>query len=224
MNGVIIIMAKVPIAGTVKTRLQPFFTPDESAEIATVFLQDSLDKAHSASKNVILAYSPNDGENQLRKLVNPQTSLLQQIGDDLGERIISTFESIFKPDIESVLMIGTDSPTMPISILKAAFESLEKYDSVIGKTLDGGFYLIGFTNLNPDLIPAIFDQVEWSTPKAHSQTVANIDSLGLSLHNLPILYDVDTPEDILKLISDQALRETAPNTFKYLSKKMDAKL
>jgi uncharacterized protein len=219
MKRAIIIMAKVPIAGTVKTRLQPFFTPNESAELATAFLQDTVNKAKSFTTNVILAYSPNDGECRLQELIGYDVPMIPQISDGLGERIVSAFESVFIQDFDCVLMIGTDSPSIPTSLLKTAFKSLENYDSVIGETLDGGFYLVGLKRI----VPAIFDRVEWSSQKTFSQTIRNINKLSLSVFQLPILYDVDTPEDVELLMKDTSLEKHGPITFKYLSTKKDAK-
>jgi uncharacterized protein len=219
MKSAIIIMAKVPIAGLVKTRLQPFFTPIESAELATCLLQDTANKAQIASKNVILAYSPNDGENHLRKLVGSEILFIPQTGEGLGERIICAFVDVFVQDFDCVLMIGTDSPSISASLLETAFAALKNCDSVIGETLDGGFYLIGLKRF----IPEIFDGVEWSSSKTFLQTLSNINKIDLSVFQLPILYDVDTPKDIELLMNDKNIRGTAPQTFQYLSTKKDAK-
>jgi uncharacterized protein len=220
MKRAIIIMAKVPIAGTVKTRLQPFFTPNESAELATAFLRDTVNKAKAVTKDVIIAYSPNDREYQLQKLLRNEVSMIPQIGGALGERIVSAFESVFLQTFDCVLMIGTDSPSISTSLLITAFESLENYDSVIGETLDGGFYLVGLKRM----MPAIFGRVEWSSPRTFSQTIENIGKLGLSVFELPILYDIDTPQDLEYFMNDKCIEKNAPITFKYISTKKDAKL
>jgi uncharacterized protein len=219
MKKAIIIMAKVPIAGSVKTRLQPEFTPDESAELAACFLLDSLKKAQLFTENTILSYSPRGGETTLRELIGDAVTTIVQSGEDLGERISHSFEIVFAQDFDSVLMIGTDSPTLSIEILETAFSALKTADSVIGETFDGGFYLIGLHQSNHK----IFKDIEWSTPKVFSQTNDNLEKLGLNVSRLPILYDIDTPEDIELLMSDKVFEINAPNTFNYLSTKKDAK-
>lgn len=93
-------------------------------------------------------------------------------------------------------MTGTDSPTLPREFITQAFEFLEtKADAVLGKTSDGGFYLIGLRKLEP----RIFEVVEWSSPRIFEQTKRNIENLNLSLSEILVWYDVETPEDLQRL-------------------------
>src|SRR5688572_8313080 len=113
MKRSVIIMAKAPSAGTVKTRLQPHLSPDECAALAAAFLRDAVKKAETVCENVILAYSPPEKLDTLKKILPSQSIFIQQTGGDLGERMFNAFKFAFKQNSDSVVMIGTDSPTFP---------------------------------------------------------------------------------------------------------------
>lgn len=207
-------MTKVPQAGEVKTRLQPFLTAQQSAEISICFLQDAEQKAKTVEQNLIIAFSPIEKKNLLIDILQTKPILVEQKGANLGERMFHAFEFAFFHDSDAVIMIGTDSPTFPAEFIERAFIFLEtKTDAVLGRTEDGGFYLIGLRKLDKK----IFENVEWSSPKTFEQTKRNIENLNLSLSEIPVWYDVDTPEDLKKLEKELAENpQLAPNTSGFL--------
>ncbi|HRH41539.1 MAG TPA: TIGR04282 family arsenosugar biosynthesis glycosyltransferase [Pyrinomonadaceae bacterium] len=204
-------MAKVPEAGKVKTRLQPFLTPEQSAKFADCLLQDTIGKAKSLENKLIVAYSPPEQWDYFDRFHN--LNLIAQDGKDLGERMFNAFKFAVRKDSDSIVMIGTDSPTLPPTFIEKAFEYLEKTDAVLGKTEDGGFYLIGLRKL--DL--KIFADVEWSSEKTFEQTKRNLEKLGFSLAELPIWYDVDEPKDLERLKQDDLLQQFAPKTVEWIT-------
>jgi rSAM/selenodomain-associated transferase 1 len=210
MKRAIIIMAKVPQAGKVKTRLQPFLTPEQSAEFANCLLQDTINKVNQTKNKPIIAYSPSerrdffDGFNNL--------VLTAQNGKDLGERIFNAFQFAISQNLDSAVMIGTDSPTFPPEFINKAFDFLINSDAVLGKTEDGGFYLIGLKKLDR----RIFEAVEWSSPTTFQQTKNNLEKLDFSLSELPVWYDVDEPKDLKRLREDEHLQQIAPKTAEWL--------
>lgn len=210
MKRVIIIMAKVPEAGKVKTRLQPFLTPEQSAEFADCLLQDTISKAKSLENKLIVAYSPLEQRDYFDRFHN--LNLIAQDGKDLGERMFNAFKFAVRKDSDSIVMIGTDSPTLPPTFIEKAFEYLEKADVVLGKTEDGGFYLIGLKKLDR----RIFAYVEWSSERTFEQTKKNLEKLGFSLAELSIWYDVDESKDLERLKEDEYLQEFAPKTAEWL--------
>ncbi len=214
MKKTIIIMTKVPQAGEVKTRLQPFLTGRQSAEISICFFQDAEQKAKLVSQNLIIAFSPFEKKNFLIDILQTEPILVEQKGENLGERMFHAFEFAFLQNSDAVVMIGTDSPTFPAQFIEQAFIFLEtKADAVLGKTEDGGFYLIGLRKLNKK----IFENVEWSSPKTFEQTKQNIENLSLSLSEIPVWYDVDTPEDLKRLEKELAENsQLAPKTSEFL--------
>jgi len=187
-------MAKVPEPGFVKTRLQPYLSPQQSAELATALLADAEVKAGSVSANTIVAFTPPEKRNYLVTMLHHRHLLIEQEGEDLGSRMHNAFERAFEMGFESVLIIGTDSPTVPESLLPSAYEKLDSgSDAVLGPANDGGFYLIGLNR--PDA--RIFENVEWSSEEVFEQTAANIGRLGLNLGLLPVHTDLDSTKDLI---------------------------
>lgn len=208
-------MTKVPQAGKVKTRLQPFLSARQSAEISVCFLQDTERKAKSVVESLIIAFSPIEQKNLLLEILQTKPILIEQIGDNLGEKMFHAFKFAFTQNSDAVVIIGTDSPTFPAKFIEQAFSFLEtKAEAVLGETEDGGFYLIGLRNLDQ----RIFENVEWSSPKAFEQTKRNIENLNFSFSEISDWYDVDTPDDLKRL--EKELSEDpslALKTSKFLS-------
>jgi len=218
MKRAIIIMAKVPLAGTVKTRLQPFLSPGECAKLAAAFLRDAENKAKTVCENTILAYSSADQRAILENILSFENILVEQNGADLGARMCAAFEFAFAREKDSsVMMIGTDSPTFPAEFIERAFEFLETgADSVLGKSADGGFYLIGLRRFAPQL----FNDIEWSVETVYEQMTANFARLKFNnVRLLPDWYDVDTPNDLLRLrdevLKDERAQNYAPQTYQW---------
>ncbi len=212
-------MAKVPIVGTVKTRLQSILSPEKCAELAAAFLQDTINKAQTICKNVILAYSPAGQSRLLENTVSSEIVLIEQKGINLGEKMSNAFEFVFNENSDSaVIMIGTDSPTFPADYIAQAFDFLEKdSEIVLGKSKDGGFYLIGLRNP----VPKLFDEIAWSTSLVFEQITRNIENLGINgLNQIPDHYDIDTPDDFLfmkaEILGDEALQKSAEKTYQWL--------
>lgn len=220
MKRAIIIMAKVPSAGNVKTRLQSYLSPDKCAALAEAFLRDALHKAKSVCENSILAYAPSEEIYALKELLPFQNLLVAQTGDDLGARMSNAFKFAFENNSDSpVVMIGTDSPTFPADFIEQAFEFLEtNSDVVLGKTEDGGFYLIGLRKSENE----IFKNVAWSSPETFEQIYKNIKIQNLHLREVPSWYDVDEPQDYKKLreeiLHSSNAQRRAPETYTLIQK------
>jgi rSAM/selenodomain-associated transferase 1 len=219
MKRTIIIMAKVPLAGTVKTRLQPALSPEKCAELARAFLRDTVNKAESVCENIILAYSPAAEINALQKILPSEKAFLEQEGADLGEKMLNAFRFAFARQTDSVaVMIGTDSPTFPAEFIEKAFEYLETgTEIVLGKTEDGGFYLIGLKKILPDL----FDRIRWSTGSVFARLSRNLEKLKFGeLKFVPTCFDVDTAPDLERLNKEmsenQSVQKIAPETHQWL--------
>lgn len=196
MSACLIVFVKEPIPGRVKTRLTPRITPDEAAKLYKAFTLDIISNARKLKRNsvnnVTVAYTPIGAEKAFRKLVKQPTNFLPQKGKNLGERMKNAFKQSFAEGAKRVVIIGTDSPTLPVSYIQKAFDILKKIPIVIGPTFDGGYYLIGLSGLNDD----IFDGIGWSTSRVFGQTLTRIKSLNTQVYVLPPWYDVDTSEDL----------------------------
>ena len=213
MKSTIIIMAKVPRAGNVKTRLQPFLLPAQCVSLSEAFLEDAINKAQSRANDLIIAFSPNSERDYFAKFENNKFMLIAQKGENLGEKMFNAFQFAFANNSDAVVMIGTDSPTFPAEFIDSAFENLKNADAILGETEDGGFYLIGLRTLRKE----IFADVEWSSAKTFEQTTQNIENIQLKLLHLPIWFDVDFPKDLVKLRDDMMKNsDIAPKTFHWL--------
>lgn len=217
MRRAIIIMAKVPSAGTVKTRLHTILPPEKCAELAAAFLHDTVKKSKTVCKNVILAYAPAGQGGRLENIATPEIILIEQQGANLGAKMAHAFAAAFREN-SAVVMIGTDSPTFPADYLAQAFAALEKDSEIaLGKSTDGGFYLIGLRKPGPQ----IFDDIRWSAPSVFEELTQNIRTAGIEhLKLLPEHYDVDTPDDFF-VLKDEILgcrnaRKIAPATCRWL--------
>ncbi len=218
-NPVIVIMAKVPRSGLVKTRLRPVLSDSQCVELAVCFLRDAAEKAEKITENVIIAFTPADGEKELESFLPKRSNLIEQAGKDLGERMQSAISFAENKGYHPIIIIGTDSPTVPLQYVKNAFEVFEneRTKSVLGAANDGGYYLIGLRRT----ADKIFDNVEWSSEKAFAQTAENARRIfGCEPVQIPSWYDVDTPQDLKILyrefLDNEEFKTVAPNTAKWI--------
>lgn len=209
----IIVMVKAPRPGTVKTRLTPALSPDDAAGLATAFAQDAVANAQPIAL-VLVAYAPTDGRALLESLLPAGLLWTPQRGDGLGARMRQAMADAETLGFGPLIVIGTDSPTLPPNFLAQAISRLQsdEADVTLGPTDDGGYYLVG--TQRP--MPGLFDGVAWSTPSAFAQTWDNAGRLGLRLLALPPWYDIDAPDDLdrlrRELAADAAQRRCAPAT------------
>ena len=199
----VIVFVKNPVPGQVKTRLIPHLSSEAAASLYQAFLIDWCDtlSAISAAHRVI-AYTPPEGLDTLQTLIGGDPVYIPQHGATLGERLIAAARWACDQGYTKFLFVGSDSPTLPIQYVEHALDLLESRDVVIGPSVDGGYYLIGFSRHGASLsIPAIFEGITWSTDVVFRQTLGKIQTINARLGLLPPWYDVDTPAG-LQLLSD----------------------
>jgi rSAM/selenodomain-associated transferase 1 len=192
------IMAKVPVAGQVKTRLCPPLSPGQAAELARCFLQDRLEQLASVTGALpVVAFTPAEREADLRRLLPPGVRLVPQRGPDLGARLDRVLTDLLAECPGGAMAVDADSPTLPTEFLRRARACLaaDAADVVVGPCDDGGYYLIGLRRP----APALFDDMPWSTPAVLGETVARARRHGLRLELLPAWFDVDRGEDLGRL-------------------------
>ena len=204
-SSAIIVLAKAPVAGQVKTRLCPPLTPDEAASLHGSLVLDILERCQSLKGyDRILAGSPTPHHPFFRAMeARFKIPVWDQRGEDLGARMALAFKKAFGLPYRSVVLIGTDIPGINGSLLIRAVKSLQDHDAVLGPTVDGGYYLIGLRTLVPDL----FENMPWSTDRVYALTEQKIRARGLSLEILPRLRDLDTVEDLHICIRDAKDRQ-----------------
>ena len=199
MLPVILLFTKAPVPGRVKTRLQPVLSPEQSAGLHSSFVGDVLEWLAGftsiADIEVHLA-EPTGAWSEFK-----YRRVLQSEGD-LGQRMWNAMRQAFDEGRKQVLILGSDVPTLPKAHLKALLNSTA--DASFGPTEDGGYYAIQLRSLPPGL----FDGVEWSTPRALEQSVAAARRCGLTVALGPRWFDIDTPADLVKLVSRAAPERT----------------
>ncbi len=207
-------MAKAPRAGFVKTRLCPAVSREQAASLAACFARDVVQKALSLAHPVLIAYAPAEERETLAALLPPNLLWTPQRGSTLGDRMQSALEDVSALGFSPLVMIGTDSPTLPAAFLQRAVELLadDLSDLVLGPAEDGGFYLIALRGP----VSGLLSNVAWSTEQALADTLRNAAARNLRAAQLPAWYDVDTPEDLERLGSEllakAETRQSAPNT------------
>lgn len=214
-DSALIIFAKAPIPGHVKTRLCPPLTPDEAASLHGSLVLDMLERSRGiASMDRFVACAPSS-EHVFFKILEERhgVRLITQTGDDLGARMTRAFADIFALGYRQVLAIGTDLPTLPGSSLGDAVKLLAAHDLVLGPALDGGYYLIGLRKPEPEL----FAGIPWSTDRVLPLTQQKAAALGLRTALLPVRRDIDTPDDLRAVIEEAGLRSRTPQANKSLS-------
>ena len=193
----VMIMAKAPYPGQVKTRLCPPLTPWQAAALSRAFLCDKIAQVRTLiSARPAIAYTPASGEDFFAE-VAPDFTLIAQQGTDLGERLIHSLEYFLHLGYAGVMAIDSDTPTLPTHCLQRAIALLTKHDVdvVLGPSDDGGYYLIGIRAMHRPL----FLDMPWSTSAVLSETVRRAQALGLRVAWLPPWFDVDTPADLARL-------------------------
>ena len=209
----LVIFAKAPIPGQVKTRLCPPLTADEAATLHGSFVLDTLERTKAAAGKLklpfdrYLACSPSSTAVFFKIMEERQgVKLIDQVGEDLGARMKHAFETLFARGYRHVLIVGTDVPSLPLAHYQQALAFLDAYDLVLGPALDGGYYLIGLNKPTP----ALFENVSWSTDRVLSMTRERADGLGVSTALLPAWRDIDTIDDLNTLIEAGALDAKKP--------------
>jgi rSAM/selenodomain-associated transferase 1 len=194
MKPAIGLFAKPPVAGEVKTRLQPLLSPEEGAELYRAFLADLAGTLASSDRWewVVFSTDPGRQETLWDKTVPRPLGFRLQTGRDLGERIPGAFEGLFAEGRPAGILLGSDHPSLAREILDDAVEALEAADVVLGPSLDGGYYLVGMKTPHP----ALFRDIPWSTPEVLEKTLERVKAAGLTHRLLRPWYDVDTPEDL----------------------------
>jgi len=197
VHTAVVIMAKVPEAGAVKTRLCPPLAPHTAAALYRAFLVDKIAQVRQlAQARPTIAYTPEDSRDFFAALA-PDFLLIPQQGADLGERLANSFVQCFATGYMGVMAIDSDTPTLPTAFLQQAVGLLARpqTDVVIGPTDDGGYYLIGLRALHREL----FDNMPWSTAAVAPETQKRATAKGLTIAWLPPWFDIDTAADLQRL-------------------------
>lgn len=199
----VVIFARAPQLGRVKTRLVPPLTARLALALHSACLQATAALVASLPPSIHkYLYLTGGTSHGLR--VPGGFSVRQQQGRDLGARLKRMFAELFGAGYERVVVIGSDSPTLPRRRLLEALAGLRRRDVVLGPTEDGGYYLLGCRRAsspnNPrKSLPDVFHGIPWGTAKTFARTVERLRSEGIRYRVLLRWYDVDRPADLKRL-------------------------
>jgi rSAM/selenodomain-associated transferase 2/rSAM/selenodomain-associated transferase 1 len=197
----LVVMARAPSDVSGKSRLIQDVARDH-VDLRRAILLDTLDVAWQVPRvDVFVAFEPPAAVAEFEALTGGLAVLVPQQGHTLGDRMRHVFEQVFARGYSSVVLIGSDLPTLPPSHLDQAFDCLRDGGSAmaLGPASDGGYYLIGLRTLTPEL----FDAIPWSTPEVLATTLRVAQSRGLSVSLVPTWYDVDGIDDLRRVASEQ---------------------
>ncbi len=205
-QAAIAIMARAPNGRYApKSRLRHGI-PEEAdrRDLYRGFLLDTLTACRSiANVTVHVAYAPDGGTDGFETLDLNPSDLLAQRGNDLGTRQCGVFEDLFDAGYSTVLVIGSDLPTLPVQYIEDALSKVNDSLVVLGPSEDGGYYLMGLTaprGHNP--VPDLFTNIRWSTASALEDTIHAAERTGLTVSEVASWYDIDTVDGLSRLQED----------------------
>ena len=188
----IVVFARVPVAGRVKTRL----AAELGGAAALAAYREITERVLAAvaqpdSRRLTVRYTPDDGRVAMRAWLGSSLTLQPQGPGDLGRRMTAAIGAELRDGASRVVVIGTDCPSVDQAVIAEAFERLAAADVVLGPALDGGYYLIGMSHLHS----ALFEGVPWSSPHTLRVTLKRARDLDLSVALLDRRRDIDTADD-----------------------------
>jgi hypothetical protein len=212
-DRVLVIMAKAPRPGTVKTRLTPNLSPETVTAFYCCLLDDTLALARSLSDVEVAIMCPESDVSELARFAGKEVSVVAQKGEGLAAGLTSVFAQFAEGHQRRTIAFNSDSPHLPRSVLEDAFETLTAHDLVIGPTFDGGYYLVGAKALHP----ALFARDGMGSSTALERLLSRTKALDLSVGFADPFYDIDLVEDLIRLAAELRLAPAkAPRTAAWL--------
>ena len=195
MKNAVICFTRVPKAGQTKTRLMPFLSGEECADLHWAFLRDLSNIYASLDADLLVAHTPDpDWENL--KTIFPTAFFFPQEGADLGVKMNHALNLALSTGYKKCILTGSDLPLMTAAHLQSGFEALYQADVTLGPTSDGGYYLVGVKEESPFL----FENQTYGYGNVFDNTVAAVHTAGKSFCPALPCDDVDTPEDLKNLL------------------------
>lgn len=222
----LIVFAKTPQPGKVKTRLAQRLGDELAVEAYRCFVADMVERlAHLPATRLIVyqapAVSDREGERaRLEALLPWASEFAWQQGADLGERMGRAIGETLAQGAAKVVIVGADHPTMPSEAIAEALAALDAHDVVFGPATDGGCYLVGARRP----CEQAFAGVEWGTSRVLAQCLERAEAAGLSVALLAEHRDVDDVADLrllrhdLLAMGEQAAHALCPRTWEFLQR------
>lgn len=220
LRGAVVVLAKAPRPGLVKTRMSPPFSLQQAADLSACMLSDVLAETVAASRSLgleaVVAVHPADALCELASLAPPGFRVVAQHGSTLSERLIRAAAEAAATGASPILLRGSDSPLLSVQTHADALTALATNDVVVSPDRDGGYSLIGLR------VPrAALFQHEMSTRSVLEDTLARAQAAGLRTHRLPPGGDIDTASDLAGLAracADGSAQQLCPRTLEFLDR------
>ncbi len=197
-GSAVVVFAKVPEPGRVKTRLLSRLTPQQAAQVHRVCLEDTVRqviRVRGGQKCLRVAAGPDQARELAAALrLDRRWQVGVQHGRNLGARLHEAFASFFRAGCARVVIVGSDTPWMGTERILLALRLLNAADVVLGPSADGGYYLVGARRL----VPQMFRGIPWGTSKVLERTIRALELASASHRLLPRDFDLDRPEDLTR--------------------------
>lgn len=217
-DDALVIFAKYPEPGKVKTRLGREIGNERAAALYRAFLLDLAERFPAVGEcdtyDVLWACAPGNGA--LAEIVGTEAVISPQRGETLADRLYLAALEARERGYRRMVVVGSDTPHLPEAHVRDGFALLGAHDTVLGPAEDGGYYLAAL-HLQP--APAdVFRGIEMSTPNVLADTLRRARDLGLRTALLPALFDVDELADLCRLakLPSNGMERAAPHTYSAL--------
>lgn len=194
------VFARYWLPGRVKTRLAATIGDVAAADVHRCMLRAVLARMATVGDRRVLAVRPGRFLQAFRDVAGPAWQVTAQSDGSLGDRMKGLFAGALQGGAKRVVLLGSDSPTLPVEYVRQAFRVLEEHPVVLGPAEDGGYYLVGASGE----VPTIFDRIDWGTGNVMAQTVSQLEAAGCSFATLAPWYDVDRIGDLKRLRDELA--------------------
>jgi len=219
MNRTLVIMAKAPRLGSVKTRLAESLPLEAITELYRCLLHDTIALAQTLDHVEIAIMCPASDAEDLSRVVAKTVPIVPQTGQGLAAGLACVFKHFAASGHQRVMAFNSDSPHLPAAVLETAFDLLETRDLVVGPTHDGGYYLVGAKASHPGL----FSNDGMGTRNALEALLTRARELGISVQLTDPFYDIDIAADLRQLADElRRMPRKAPRTAEWLSKQARA--
>jgi rSAM/selenodomain-associated transferase 1 len=200
LSGAIIVMAKYPTPGKVKTRLGPDLSPQQAADVHRLFLEHFVSRlARKLTGELVICFDPPEQASAMSDLLKPIPRLifLPQVSGDLGARIAAAAERVAARH-QRLLFLGVDSPDVPDRHLAKAVELFDQADVSLSPTDDGGFWSLGLQrHVN---VRRLLEDIPWSSGREALATLGSADAMGHTAVTGMAWDDIDHPSDLRRLL------------------------
>jgi rSAM/selenodomain-associated transferase 1 len=197
MRPKLVVFARTPQPGAVKTRLSAVLSAASAAALHAAMVTDLIAQLQTLRPAVEIELHTTEATDAFSfPHVVMRVQAAGSLGERLGAAIVEALDAEGRP---AVVVMGSDSPTVPLAYIQSLLAT--EADVAIGPASDGGYYAIACRRAHPNM----FDGVTWSAPTTEDETVAAIEKCGLTVARGPEWYDIDTPADLQRLANDPNL-------------------